>query len=151
MGTELTLTVQSAKDEDVYKDIVRIPQADRGELKTGRVHRFSVKGEGSGYFILRGAAERYNGTIRMDSAARSRLNLGSGKTYVFKVEEAGFIGELVWGWYATDPSYRAAARLGVLSFFLAIIALAPVVFTICARYIWPSFLDLVAWLIFGAG
>ncbi|HEY8948688.1 MAG TPA: hypothetical protein VIM56_07365 [Rhizomicrobium sp.] len=130
----VSLKVRGAESEDVYKDIVRISEASRHGLKTGKVHKFSVP-EGSAYFILRGSAQENDGKILMDEAARGKLNLGPGAEREFEIQEAGFWGELRWVWNATDPTYRIAGRLGVLSFSLAILAL------------WPVAEELLRWII----
>lgn len=119
------LIVRSAKREDVYRDIVRISEQSRGSLKNGRVHRFHTA-SGSGYFILRGLGSTNDGLIRMDEASRASMGLPFGQKYEFTIAEAGFWGELLWAYSATDPAYRIAAKLGVLSFVLAVIAFVPI-------------------------
>lgn len=119
------LKVDSVEDEDVYKDVVRIAKTDRGSLRAGRIHRFVANGRTS-YFIIRGAGNRRGqGKISMDEASRTKLGLTRGLQYSFEITEAGFWGELRWAFYATDPAYRVAARLGVLSFGLGLLALLP--------------------------
>jgi hypothetical protein len=59
----------------------------------------------------------------MDEATRARLGVVYGRDETFTIEQAGFWGSLNWGWNATDPAYAAAARLGVLSFWLGILSL----------------------------
>jgi hypothetical protein len=34
----MTLIVRSARRDDVYKDTIRIAEADRGALRPGRIH-----------------------------------------------------------------------------------------------------------------
>jgi hypothetical protein len=133
MKRSLKLKVRSAESEDVYKDIVRISEVTRDGLKTGRVHKFSVP-EGTAYFILRGTGPEHDGKLLIDEAARGKLGLSAGVERDFRIEEAGFWGELRWMWNATDPTYRIAGRLGVLSFALGLIALVPLV------------IDLAKWL-----
>ena len=120
------LTVKSIEYDDVYKDIVRMSEASRDGLKTGRIHRFRTSA-GAAYFILRGTKSKNDGKILMDEAARSKLNLEAKTEAEFEICEVGFWGELRWVWNATDPTYRIAGRLGALSFFLAIIALLPLI------------------------
>lgn len=121
------LKVDGVSDDDVYKDIVRISKRDRGSLRAGHIHCFKANGRSS-YFVLRGVGNRIGyGKIFMDDAARTKLDLKRGQQFSFEIKEAGFWGELRWAFFATDPAYRVAARLGVLSFALALIALLPLV------------------------
>jgi hypothetical protein len=118
----VTLKAKSAREEDVYKDIVRITEKDRGDLKTGRIHKFKTS-NATAYFILRGNGPSDDGKILIDEAARNKLNLGPSAESDFVIQQVGFWGELRWVWSATDPSYRIAGRLGVLSLFLGVLAL----------------------------
>jgi hypothetical protein len=116
------LTVGHAPDDDVYKDIIRIAQADRGDLPTGRAYRVSANGR-TAFFILRGVGPGAAGKALLDEAARDKLGVKAGEAYRLSLVGAGFLDELRWMWTATDPTYRAAGRLGVLSLALGIISL----------------------------
>lgn len=118
----VTLNVKSARSEDVYKDTIRIAQVDRGTLRTGQVHRVRV-GKSKTYAILRGLTGAKAGQVLMDEATRERLGVEFGRDATLEIEQAGFWGSLNWGWNATDPAYAAAARLGVLSFWLGVVSL----------------------------
>lgn len=117
-----TLVVRSARYADVYKDTVRISEADRGPLRLGKIHRFT-HGKCSTYAVLRGLAPVRQGQILMDEAVRFRLEAKFGELQEFTISEASFWGQLVWGWSATDPTYSAATRLGVLSVGLGALSL----------------------------
>lgn len=140
---KVTLKVKSADEEDVYKDIVRIPAKDRGDLKTGRIHRFSTS-NGVAYFILRGSSPDNAGRILMDEASRDKLNLKASVECEFDIREARFLGQLRWMWSATDPTYRIAGQLGVLSFALALLAFSPIYVLVgCAwEYAWTELMAL---------
>jgi hypothetical protein len=124
----LNLEVHEARKDEVYKDIARISEASRKGLVAGKIHRFRTKA-GSAYLILRGNdASLEKSYIRLDEAARDRLGLSDNdilKNADFTVSEVGLRGEFVWAWQATDPSYRVAARLGVLSIVLAVFSVLP--------------------------
>jgi hypothetical protein len=119
----VTLIVRSARGDDVYKDIARVGRDDRGRLRTGRVHFFKTIG-GEGYFILRGVAASKRGYIFVDSEMRTKLGIQKkeAKAIQFEIREASFWEELIWGWSATDPSYRANARLAVISLALGLLS-----------------------------
>jgi hypothetical protein len=116
-----TLTIHSARNEDVYKDVARISKKDRVGLRTGRVYRFTVNGR-SGYFVLRGMTNKKDGHILIDGAMRDRLGIEYGQNYAFEIAELGFFRELWWGWGATDPVVRASARVGVISLGLGVLS-----------------------------
>ena len=120
-----SLTVTKARKDDVYKDVVRINEKSRGDLRAGRVHKFCTI-EKSAYFILRGSDEESDvGKILMDDASRNTMGLLCGQKYIFEIIEVGFWGELRWAWGAVDPTYKVAARLGVISFALGLVAVLP--------------------------
>jgi hypothetical protein len=129
---KVRLSVRSAEIDDVYKDIVRISEESRGPLKTGRVHKFAT-GSGTAHFILRGSSPSNVGKILMDEAARAKLKLEPSAECDFDIQEVGFWGELRWAWSATDPTYRVAGKLGVLSFVLGVISLILGFAAICAE------------------
>ena len=129
MGKSLTLRVRSAKYNDIYKDIVRVSEQSREGLLPGRVHKF-ISPNKTAYFILRGAGPKDDGLIRMDEESRKKLAVKYGETYDFEISPVGFLGEMKWAFGATDPSYRIAARLGVLSFFLGLFAFVPVLWNL---------------------
>lgn len=128
ISRQIKLKVRSAQEEDVYKDIVRISQNSRHGLKTGKIHRFKADGNHA-YFILRGTGPENDGKLLIDEAARSKLSLSAGAEREFLIEEVGWWGELVWMWEATDPTYRVAGRLGVLSLLLGLLAFAPLIYS----------------------
>ena len=123
------LKVRATDPDDINKDIVRVAERRRAGLKIGRIHKFTV-GDQSAYFILRSCAPEDAGKIFMDEAAREKLGLSAGADKEFKIERASLWGEICWLWNATDPTYRIAAKLGVLSLGLGIIALVPTVLSI---------------------
>jgi hypothetical protein len=125
------LTVHSAPEKDVYRDVLRIPASSRGALRTGRIHSFQANGH-TIYGMLRGTTADA-GSILMDSALRDRLHLTSKTEYDFHIREAGFWGQVRWGWNATDPALMIASRLGVVSLFAALVSLLGLV---------PLFVDL---------
>lgn len=115
------LVVRSARYADVYKDTIRLAEGDRGNLRTGRIHRFKIGGKVA-YAVLRGLSPVHAGKILMDEATRDRLEVGYGSSVEVSITEASFLGQLRWGWEATDPTYATATRLGVLSFVLGILS-----------------------------
>ena len=127
----MRLTVKSARDEDVYKDIARINKNDRGALPSGRIYMLSVNGRAK-YFIVRGVSNEQPGTILLDDISREVLNVRLGQAYDFLIERAGPIGQVRWACAVADPAGRIAAVLGVWSMVLSVVG---VVLGIWA--VWP--------------
>ena len=71
--------------------------------------------------------------VLMDKASRYKLKLAPSEECDFTIREVGFWGELCWVWGATNPVYRIAGRLGVLSLVLGLAAFAPLVWDIATR------------------
>jgi hypothetical protein len=123
----LKLTIHSADQEDVYKDIARIPEQYRVDrsgrtISEGRVCRVSVRSKYS-YVLLRGSQLHTGPTIRLDERKRNELDLRPNTEADFDLKPVGLMGEFLWAWHASDPAYRISARLGVLSLALGVIGL----------------------------
>lgn len=114
----MKLTVKSALEGDVFKDIVRIHQENRGPIKAGRVCKISVKNGKEKFFIVRGLPVNQNSKILMDDISREALGVELGEEYEFEVKEAGLWGKVWWACTVADTAPRIAAQLGVLSVIL---------------------------------
>lgn len=120
------LTPKWAAADDVYKGVVRIAKADRGSLKTGRLHKFKCT-SGSGSFVLRGLSPDEKGHIRLDQDTRDCLGVPKGGGEIeFEIRKANFFDEVVWAWTSNDTGYRAATRLAIVTFVLGLF-LSPLV------------------------
>lgn len=105
--------------------MARVPETFRidgkGEAITeGRICRVKA-GSRSILLSLRGAGSNSNPAIHIDEKARKALGLGNGKTVDFEFRQVGWLDQFLWAWDASDPAYRIAARLGLLSLVLGII------------------------------
>lgn len=131
--TTPNLTVQKAQWDEAHSDIIRINIDHRGDFEKGRVCKITVNGK-SEYVILRGTDEK--NIITLDYDLRQRLLLKPNDSERFVLTRGFWLcDEIKWAWSASDASYRIAARLGVVSFFLGavslVIAIAPI---ICAYF-----------------
>jgi hypothetical protein len=123
---KVKLTPKWAAADDVYKGVVRIAQADRGSLKTGRLYKFKCT-SGSGSFILRGLSPDQKGHIRLDQDTRDSLGISKGSPEVeFEIWKTNFADEVVWAWTSSDVGYRVATRLAIATFVLGLF-LSPLV------------------------
>lgn len=121
----MKLTVRPAKQEDIYKDIVRIPERFRldtrgKEVIEGSVCKIVTPG-GSSYGLLRGLGNSSEPVILMDERIRNVLCIGDGDDVEVSIKTVGHWGQFWWAWNASDPAYRVAARLGLLSVVLGFI------------------------------
>jgi len=123
MRHRVTLEVHENKKEDVYCDRVRIPEGFRGSVREGRICKISVEGKG-GLLEIRGILDEPRGIIRMDERTRRDVfGILTEKRYDFDIREAGWLGQFLWAWEASDSAARIAARLGLLGLILGVIGL----------------------------
>ena len=130
----IRLRVKKASSEDVYRDIVRVPELYRKDSKgktipEGNVCKISSKNN-SIFAIVRGKGDAEEESIWLDERERNLLGLLVGEEVEFKLKSVGLLGQICWGWRASDIAYRVATRLavasvvfGILGFLLGILSL----------------------------
>ncbi len=127
--------IKEALKEDVYRDIARIPEAHRIDKKGRQITEGAIckiKHEGySIYSILRGNFKAKDAVVLLDERSRNRLNVKVGDSANFEIKTCSFWGKLCWALTATDPAYKLASRLAVISLVLGIIGLALGIFSLC--------------------
>lgn len=123
------LEVHQLRQEDVYKDIIRVNEVHRinkreETIKEGRVCLVRANGRKC-FAILRGYQDSVSPQIRIDDYIRGKekLDLQLGKSYEFAFEEVSSIGRLRWAWNATEMGYQIASRIALVSFIMGIIGL----------------------------
>src|SRR3989344_155019 len=121
------LNVSKVDLNEVLNDIVRVPNQnmrDRyGEIiPAGSVCKITANSK-SIYAIIRTHLYASGAEIQIDERLRNQLNLDADKKYDFEFQWQGIIGEFKWAWNSSDPAYRTAARLGVLSVLLGSLGL----------------------------
>jgi len=122
------LRVSQAKSEDVYRDIVRIPEKYRlghdGRLiPEGDICEIRVSSDKRAYAIVRGLQEENEPIVRMDERLRNMLGVSLGDEVELVLKRVGLWGQFWWAWNASDPAYRVMARVSLLSVGLAVLAL----------------------------
>ena len=113
--------------QDVYKDMVRIPERHRRDA-LGRVVKESsicrITAEGRSILVsARGCADETEAIIRMDDKTRNALGVVAGREYDFQLEQVGALKQLAWAWDCSEPATRLAARLGLVSLALGVFGL----------------------------
>ncbi|WP_397547363.1 hypothetical protein ABUL39_02975 [Rhodothermus marinus] len=134
----LELQVRRARQEDVYRDLVRIPEVWRkdcnGEvIPEGSVCKIKILKDNrtrTGYAIVRGVGDESGRVIYVDERLRNFLGIKPGDSVQVVLKKTGLIGQLIWAWRASDPAYRVAARLAVLSFILGLLGFILGVFSL---------------------
>lgn len=124
----MQLKIMPVPKEDVYKDIVRIPEQYRLDARgnvipEGNICKVAVGGK-SAYAILRGCGDEIEPIICVDERLRNSLGLSRGDDKEFRLTPVGFWGQYCWAWNASDPAYRVVARLSLLSVILGGLGLA---------------------------
>jgi hypothetical protein len=118
------LRVVRADQQDVYRDIVRIPEqfrqaSDGKTLPEGEVCKITAHGNGkTAFVILRGKQDSNEQVIWLDERTRNRLGVSPGDEISLEMKTVGLCGQWRWAWSSSDPAYRASARLALLSVVL---------------------------------
>jgi hypothetical protein len=127
-GTEMKLRVEKASKEDIYRDIVRIPEqyrtsADGNTIPEGSVCKITTPEGKKAYAIVRGLGDETEPVVKIDERQRNMLRLRPGEEVELRLQKVGFVGEWLWAHSASDPSYRVVARLALYSLCLAVLGL----------------------------
>lgn len=124
------LKVRQIPEQDVYKDIVRIPEVHRIDKKGNTIEESTacwIKGAPrSSVAVLRGYQMSDSAEIHMDDRTRNRLGVQLDELHDFRFRPAGLWGQLVWAWKASETGYRVASRLAVIGLILGVLAFIPV-------------------------
>ncbi len=132
------LEIHQAKNEETYRDIVRIPEDLRLDsagktIDEGRICKIKT-GSKTAYVIVRGVknfelqgtpAHVHGRCIHMDEVTRQRLEVDKMHSARFELEPVDWWGQFRWAWSATEIGYRISSRLGLLGLVLGLIAFLP--------------------------
>ena len=123
----LKLTVRQISRHEVYKDMVRIPEAHRldrdgSKIGEGKICKITVRGA-SKLLAVRGSIGADRLEIRMDERTRNDLGVAWGEEYDFEIRKCRWPSQICWSWSASDPAYRIPAWIAVLSLGLGLIGL----------------------------
>ena len=91
-------------------------------IPEGRICKVTV-GKRSTFLSLRGQEEHANPAIYLDGKTRNDLGVTLREHASFHFHQASWLGQFLWAWRATDPAYRIAARVGLLSVLLGVAGL----------------------------
>jgi hypothetical protein len=123
----MKLKVCKSESVDVYRDIIRVPECQR-KLKNGRIIQEGricriIVGKKATYGILRGLGDSTAAVIQVDERIRNVLEIKVGEEADFVFKKTLLLGKLRWASIASDPAYRIAVWLGIVSVLLGIIGL----------------------------
>jgi hypothetical protein len=121
MQVQSKLRVYPLWREDVFKDIARIPEQNRGGIGEGSVCKISANGR-TKHLIVRGLEEPLSGGIMLDEITRKAMgNLQEGLSYDFAIKEAGIWGHIKWACTVSDRESRISAWIGIISLALGLL------------------------------
>ncbi len=107
--------------EDVFKDIARIPEQDRGGIREGSICAISVNGH-TKHLIVRGLEDTLSGGIMLDEITRKAMGgIHEGMSYEFEIKEAGIWGHIKWACAVADRGSRISAWVGIISLALGLL------------------------------
>jgi hypothetical protein len=125
MKNQRKLTTLKARQDDVYRDIARVCEEDRGNIREGTICRIQDLDTGrSALFAIRGMPQTLNGHIMLDEFGRNRLGIGEQASHNFSFQKVGPLGAIKWACSAADPGARIAAWIGLWSLVLGIAGIA---------------------------
>ena len=124
MSHQISLTVCQADEEDVYRDVIRIPKVYRKniagkEILSGTICKVIVGNE-SVCAIIRGKLPEKS-EIYIDGPLRKKLSVSLGQDIDVSLKEANFIDKGWWALNTTDPGYRISAWIALASMGLGAI------------------------------
>jgi hypothetical protein len=124
------LRVRPISEEDIYKDIVQVPEVHRVGEDGSSIEESTVCWiDGTPHAsvaVLRGYQQSSDAEIHMDERTRNRLGVKVGESHEFKFKRAGWWGQLRWAWNASETGYRVTSRLAVIGLLLGLLAFVPV-------------------------
>ena len=120
MQIRRTFRVYPMWQEDVFKDIARIPERSRAGIREGSICAVSVNGH-TKCLIVRGLEDTLYDRIMLDEHTRKALGVEDGGSYEFSVEETGIIGHVKWACTVSDRGYRISAWVGIISLALGML------------------------------
>ena len=130
----MKLNVRKANYEDVYRDIIRIPESHRYDrnkrkIKEGSVCKVTIDGV-STFAILRGYGDSVEPLIFIDERLRDKLKVYEHDQIEVQLKQTSPIGQFRWAWNASETAYRVATRMALLSVILGLIGLVMGVFSL---------------------
>lgn len=123
----MKLRVKQAAKEDVYRDVIRIAEPYRVNKKNltiteGSICKVCVEDKFI-YAILRGCGQDNSPNAYIDERLRNSLGVQLDQEADFFICKSGLWGEFMWAWKASEPAYKIAARLSLLSVALGLLSI----------------------------
>jgi ribosomal protein S1 len=123
----MKLEVANIHWADVYKDMARIPELHRNDIygeniTEGDICEVSI-GENSVFLSVRGQTEHNNPAIHLDERTRNKLGVKIGETVEVKIRSAEPIEKYRWVLSASDPAYRLASQVALISLAVSLVGM----------------------------
>jgi hypothetical protein len=120
----LALTVRPSKQNDVYKDVARIPEAYRRTAEGRPIREGTIcdicTENGKVTVALRGLVDEPSPVIRIDDKTRNELGVVVGVNYGFDLRPVGLWGNVRWRWNASEPHQQMTNRISLIAISLAV-------------------------------
>jgi hypothetical protein len=110
----MKLTVRAMLRRDIYRDMVRIPEAHRIDIRGNTIPeaaicKLSQAGVGKLLFA-RGTLGVDRAEVFLDEKTRNDLKVNVGQEYDFKIRNIRWLGHILWCTRASDPAYRESGE-----------------------------------------
>ena len=124
----MKLTVRQIPRQDIYKDMVRIPETYRldvhdQKIPEGTICKLSMLGRGK-LLAVRGRLGMDRQEVFMDDKTRADLKVECGQDYDFQIRRTSWVGHIFWSARASDPAYRIPAKIALVSLILGVVGIA---------------------------
>jgi len=119
MQTKCNLTVRKAWKDEIFRDLARIAQRDRGGIPEGSICKIST-GDITKLLMVRGL-DGESRVIRIDEVTRNAMGIQDGVSYSFSIKSAGLWGHIWWACTVADSGARISAWIGVISVSLGLL------------------------------
>jgi hypothetical protein len=125
----LRLLVHHLSEDEVYRDIARIPEEYRKAPNGQRVDRGNVcelfcRDTCKKAFIVLYGSRHEGADIGIDNRTRKKLDVYADHRYDFELRASGFWGEISWALGSGDVVHRFSSRIALLSLILGLTGVA---------------------------
>lgn len=119
------LEVHQLPQEEVYLDIVRIPEQYRLDPRGVPVEEGSVcclRCDGRTILVVARGSASTERRVFLDERSRTKLGVELARTYDLELSRLGFFGKIGWALQASDVRYSFPAFISVVSVSLGVVS-----------------------------
>ena len=132
----MKLLVHHLSEDEVYRDIARIPEEYRKDIRGQRIDRGNVyqllcKDTGKKAFIVLYGSSRGGAHIGIDNRTRRKLGIRADNSYDFELIQSGFLGGVRWALESGDIVHRFSSKIALVSLILGLVGIALGILSLC--------------------